>query len=1285
MSNRAHNKTVRGFLAAVRWAKQSSLWTSRALGWSAIAAALACAFVVLGLRYWLLPNVDQYREHIAGALSRAANVQITIGRISGNWDGMRPQLRLEEVTVFDSAGRRSLELARVDSTLAWRTLTDLQLHFHALDIYRPRIEARRDAGGVLWVAGIEIESRGGEEGGFARWLFQQRDVQVHDATVSWSDALRKAPPLTLTGVTVQLLNRGTRHRFGLRAVPPPELAGPLEVRGDLRGRSLETFSALNGKLFVQLDHADLAAWRAWVELPLEVTRGRGALRAWLTFGGDEITEMIADVRLAEVRTLLRRELPELELRSLGGRLTWKALADGFELALVKLALEGGGAKLAPTDFRIRLTQEKPGVQRGELQANAFDLAALVMLADRLPLDAGLRKSLVALAPRGNVHDATVRWRGEWWQPLEFSARGRFEALAFEPSGDLPGVTGFSGRFDANEKSGTLHLKAQRAGVHLPRAFAHPLALDALAAQIAWTRTPAHVEVKFNNVSFANADLAGTVSAAYRRAGQGPGEIDLVAGLTRADARRVAYYLPHQVPAKPKRWLEQAFVAGEASDVRVKLQGPLSEFPFRSEHRGLFQVTARVAGGTLHYSDAWPRIHEIEGDLEFRGSRMQFDARQGAIGTVRLGRVHAEIADVAADSPLLHVSGEAEGETAHFLTFVSRSPVGERIERFTDDFQARGPGRLVLKLAIPLAHAADTTLAGNLQLSGNHLTFDHSLPPLEQASGRIEFTESMARVPGLSGLFMGAPLSLTAAMKQDATLRIDLQGRADVEKLRAAGGPDWMKHLQGVTDWGGTITLRKKVPHVVLESSLVGISAHFPAPFGKSAASAIPLRIERRLTGAGEERLSLTYGELVRAELVRREQGEDRVIERGVVQLGGAAAGEPDRAGLWLRGTLKHLDADEWLQFVQLSGEARAAPIAGADLRLGHLDVFGRRFRDITVRTAAREGAVQIDLAGSQLQGSAVWRGEGSGSLSAQLKRLALPEAETRVTAAPARPPEKVRELPALDVVVDQFSVGERQLGALELKAVHRFRDWRIERLRLAAPESLLTADGVWQAWRSHPRTELNVKMEVADIGKALARWGYPPGVRGGNAKIEGRLAWSGSPQEFDYPTLSGDFVLEAAKGQFVKLEPGIAKLLGILSLQALPRRITLDFRDVFSEGLAFDSIRAPVAVVRGVASTEALRIESPSARVLMSGDVDLARETQKLRVRVSPHVAEGVSIAGALLGGPVAGIAAYLAQKILRDPLEQLISFEYQVTGAWSEPQVTRTERPAAAATGSVP
>jgi uncharacterized protein YhdP len=267
------------------------------------------------------------------------------------------------------------------------------------------------------------------------------------------------------------------------------------------------------------------------------------------------------------------------------------------------------------------------------------------------------------------------------------------------------------------------------------------------------------------------------------------------------------------------------------------------------------------------------------------------------------------------------------------------------------------------------------------------------------------------------------------------------------------------------------------------------------------------------------------------------------------------------------------------------------------------------------------------------------------------------------------------ELPALDVVVEQFQHGEKQLGRLELNAVHQDRDWRIEKLRLSNADSVVSAEGVWHGWQTQPRTQMNVKMEVTDIAKTLTRWGYPPGVRRGTAKIEGTLGWAGSPYDFDYPTLTGHLVVEAANGQFVKLEPGIGKLLGILSLQSLPRRITLDFRDVFSEGFAFDSIIGAVKIERGVATTENFRLQGPSARVVMAGEVDLARETQKLRVRVTPHISDSVSIAGALIGGPIAGVAAFLAQKILRDPLEQLVSFEYNVTGGWSDPQVAKVER----------
>ena len=86
-------------------------------------------------------------------------------------------------------------------------------------------------------------------------------------------------------------------------------------------------------------------------------------------------------------------------------------------------------------------------------------------------------------------------------------------------------------------------------------------------------------------------------------------------------------------------------------------------------------------------------------------------------------------------------------------------------------------------------------------------------------------------------------------------------------------------------------------------------------------------------------------------------------------------------------------------------------------------------------------------------------------------------------------------------------------------------------------------------------------------------------------------------------------------------------------------------------------------------------LRGPSARVVMGGRVDLARETQRLRVRVTPHLSDSVSLAGALIGGPVAGVATFLAQKILKDPIEELVSFEYDVTGGWSDPQVTKVAR----------
>jgi uncharacterized protein (TIGR02099 family) len=1278
------------FAAALRGLKRSSVWTWRALAWSVVAAALASAFFVLGLRYWFLPNIEAYREDIAQAVSRAANLRITIGSISADWDGIRPHLKLGDVTVYDEAGRRALDLSHVESTLSWRSLATRTLHFHALDIYRPHLEVRRDAQGVYSVAGIRLKTEDRTRGGFTEWLLQQRDVEVHDAAVVWTDELRGAPALTLSGVALQLVNRGDRHRFGMRAVPPAALASPLDVRGDVRGESLQVLSEWNGALFLQLDHVDLAAWSPWIDIPIEVTRGAGAVRSWLTFSHDALSEIVADVRLSALRTRLRKDLPQLDLDHVSGRLAWKELRDGFELSAAKLALSGAATKLDPADFRVRLTTDRSGVDHGEANADALDLAPLVMLADRLPLAEGFRAQLVAHDPRGRLNDVAVKWTGEWAQPQSYSVRGAFAGLAFNRRDRIPGVSGLTGAIDGTEKGGTLALVSHETALDMPAVFKAPLTFDTLAGQVAWSRTRERLDVKVNNVAFVNADAAGTLSGTYNTVPQGKGEVDLTGMLTRADARGVARYIPLTI-TRIRPWLERAFLAGRSNDVRFHMKGRLEDFPYPQDKRGVFHVTAKVTGGILDYAERWPRIDNIEGEFEFRGARMTIAARQGTVNGVKLSKVYAEIPDLKAIPEMLTVSGEAEGATSEFLSFIAKSPVSEMIERFTDGMQAQGPGRLALKLTLPLGDLQSTQLAGSFQFFNNNITIERDLPALEQASGRIDFTESSVRTPGLNGTFLGGPVTISGESQRDSTLRATLTGRASADNVRKAGGPAWMQHLKGAADWRGTLTLRKKVPHLVIESNLKGIASSLPAPFSKTAGESVALRIERRSTGAQTDRVSVAYGDIVKAELARRSDGKEARVERGVVRFGPGEIGELERPGVWVRGTVNRLDFDDWLAFNRGRESAGGFAFAGADVKFGELDFFGRHFSNLGLAMTPQAGAMHLVLTGRDIEGTATWRGEGKGRLSARLKKLVLPAAEVK----PAPPgggvpasaqPEKSPELPAVDMVVEQFHSGVKQLGRLELTAVPQDRGWKIEKLKLANADAVLTADGLWQGWLTEPRTQMNVRMDVTDIGKTLTRWGYPAGVRRGTAKIEGQLSWAGNPQDFDYPTLAGKLVVDAANGQFVKLDPGIAKLLGILSLQALPRRITLDFRDVFSEGFHFDTISGTLQVERGIMHTENFRIQGASARVVMAGDVDLARETQKLRVRVTPHLSESVSIAGALIGGPVAGAAMFLAQKILRDPIENFVSFEYNVAGSWSEPLVGKVERtPPAVAESSSP
>ena len=1262
----------------LKWVGVSSLWAYRIFTWGVLVLGLAFAAIVLGLRYWILPNIENHREYITRVVNERLKQKVTIGRIHANWDGLRPQLKVEGLTVYDSAGRPALELARVDNTLSWMSLLAFELRLYAADIHQPTLNIRRDPSGTVSIGGIVLTRRA-DGGGFADWLLRQRDIEIHDATIVWNDEQRGAPQLDLKHVSLQIYNQGRRHRFGLRATPPRELAAPLELRGDFTGDTVKALDDWNGKLFVQLDYADIAAWRTWTPFPIEFPRGAGALRAWLTFSHDRLVEAVADVRLANVLTRLAADLPELDLAELSGRIGWKESAAEFEVTTTRLGVTtASGLVLHPANFLLRTTKgdaRRPA--RGEMQADALDLATLATLADHLPVSPEARKRLTEFLPRGSLNDMVVRWTGEWREPRQYSVRGRFSGLSLNRSGRMPGFSGISGSLEANERGGTLALNSNKATVDMPLVFREAHEFESLTAQATWTRSGGETELRLNNVSFSNTHLAGTVFGNYRTADSVRGNIDLTGNLTRADARFASRYIPLVLGKNSREWLDAAFIAGQSNDVSLRLKGNLDEFPFPDGKGGLFQVAAKVTGGTLHYASGWPRIENLSGDLLFRGKRMDVNARQGTISNVRLAKVHVEIPDLAQAGQVLNVSGEAEGATADFFSFIEKSPVNDMIDHFTQGWQAQGAGKLQLKFSLPLQATAKSRVAGAFQFAGNTIVIAPELPAVEQAGGRIEFTESTVKAKNVTATVLGGPVTIGAASAPDGTVRVNVQGRINADNARrSAGNPYWAQQLRGSTDWRALITARKRTADVLIESSLQGLAADLPAPLAKTAAETLPFRFERRLLGGGQDALSVSFGEVVSMNLLRRVDGGRTAITRGVVRFGGPAA-EPERAGVWAGGSVKALDVDRWLAFLRQGGGDTRIEWGGIDLKFGTLDVLGRRYSNLALNASAQGGQWRAVVSGKELDGSATWQPQGRGRLTARMKTLAIPAPAPGAAAAPAsQPARKDTDLPALDLVAEQFINKEKSLGRLELTALPEGRDWRIERLRITNPESALTLDGIWQVGVTPPRTQINLKLETSDIGKLLVRLGYPEGVRRGTAKLEGALSWAAAPYDIDYPSLAGNFVLEAAKGQFVKLEPGIAKLLGILSLQSLPRRISLDFRDVFSDGFAFDEIVGTVKINRGVAAMDKFRIEGPAARVFMSGEVDIAQETQNLRVRISPHVSDTVSLAGAIVGGPIAGVAAFIAQKVLKDPLDRMISYEYGVTGTWSEPTVKRLDAP---------
>lgn len=909
---------------------------------------------------------------------------------------------------------------------------------------------------------------------------------------------------------------------------------------------------------------------------------------------------------------------------------------------------------------------------------------------------------------------------------------------------LPGLQGAELKIAMTQAGGRMDVRMGKTGVVFLPGILSPaeVPVNSLQAFAQWQKHSSPDGSAWHvpqwQLKLSNADLQGEWHGQWRQdpAGQGPGWLDLQGTIQQADASSAHRYLPVHLPESVRHYVRDAVIKGLYTGVKVKVKGDVAKLPFANPKEGEFLFSGRLkdvefdmvpAALLPKNSLAWPRLRGLQGQLTFDGLGMKLGQASARWGDVRSGAQlsggTAEITDMSRD-PLLQVGVEGKGAAPQLLTLVQQSPLDALLSGALHDAQASGAVQWRLKLGLPLLALEKSQVQGAVTLSGNDVRLTPSTPWLEKVQGTVQFTESGFGVSGAKARLLGGQVQLDGGLRPPAgpgsapSVQFLVQGQASAEGLRAAKDfyplDALTQRLSGSTAYTARLGWRQGQPELSVQSTLEGMAIDLPNPLGKTAHTSLPLSMQIRSLGQSpswQDQIQVALGTVASVHYVRDLSGAQPRVLRGSLALGVGPEQVPalPETGVTASAFIDRLLVDEWMALVPANNQDKTGGSPNLTtwqsylptrigLQANTLTADGRTLHQV-VAGGTREGTQwQANVDAQELSGHVAFRPSSDaqqGLLFARLSRLNLPPSTASdVESLLETPPT---QLPALDIVVNALELRGKQLGRVEIEALNSEArrtsntpgpEWQLKKFNITLPEGSLRSTGRWLAARSGSplrKTEMNFVLDVKNAGDLLTRLGTPGALRGGAGQLEGVISWQGSPLTLHYPSMDGRFDVRMGRGQFLKADAGAAKLLGVLSLQALPRRLLLDFRDVFSEGFAFDSVRGEVNIQHGMANTKNLQIQGVNAVVQLDGSADLARETQQLRVVILPEVDAGTaSLLAGIAVNPVVGLTTFLAQWFLQNPLSRASIQEFVIDGSWADPRVTRVE-PRAAQPGKSP
>ena len=1262
-----------------------------ALGWTAGVLVIALA-VLMALTQLLLPLVARHPQWVAAQLSARAQRPVSFTSMEGRWTPSGPLLVLHGVVVGAPTGQSAAPLRLPESELrldfgGWLLPSRHLLNVHVRGL---QLDLSHERDGAWRINGIGVAGDTTRQPLTLGRL--SVDLWLEDLRVEITDVAADQH-YTLLARQLRVSRQGSgRIRMGgaLRRAGVPTV---LHAIGDFRD------DGNSGRLWVALDDAELQPLLANVDIHgYRLSRGRGRVTAWLEWRDGKLLAalMRLDVDALSVSTLTAdADVSSVSLGTMHGLADMRRSADGY-----RLRWAGDDHSAAVVAVHQPGT---PGTSVG-VAARQWPLAQwLPLLALKPGLNPAVGNWLQHGHPRGVLAGASVRWNQiGGLHALEAT----FVDLGIDAVGKLPGLRQLHGVVRGDAQALTLEFPPQASELNLPSLFRHPLELSNLAGTLAFWKQDGAWILGMDALDFSGAGYAGQLRGelAFPERGGLP-VADLYATLEHAEvpAAKLFWPLGSMSPAT-MTWLDRALVAGTIDRAQVVLRGDLAQWPFR-EHAGRFEAHVPVRGLTLDYAVGWPRAEDVEVVADFINNSMHAVVSGGQSLGVRTDQAVADIADFGTAALDLSVRGSGSG--GNVMEFVAKSPIGSAQVETLNKLKLGGAATFALHLRLPLHDDGPPQLDGSAQLTAADLSAPAWNLKLDKITGPVHFDTHGVGASSLQSVFHGQPAALAFAIGDvaghaDTTVWAQVQGAWSLGDLvQEYPSLQWIGQASsGISNFTIGYTLARgpgAQQRVTIDSNLQGSTLNLPLPLHKASAAGLPLHVTLGLPIAGSD-LQITWG---RAAHARFRLADATRPLAGVLAFGEQMPQDMPAEGLAIRGHADPLDVTGWVQrTVGGSDNDSGTPaLQGIHVATDHALWFGRPLGAMQIDATRQADSLKFSVAGPAMAGTIVVPGSDLKRLgiTARMQRLYWPKtveaspagagqatpadgAHAAVVAAvpdnPADTGINPAALPPMHLWISDLRLGESRLGDARLESWPTAQGMHVEQLRALSKDVQITASGDWNGSAHDSHTRMRINFSAEDLGAMLGAFGFDGLVDGGktHALIDGR--WPGSPTAFSLATMDGSLNVKVQGGRIPDAaSPGVGRLLGLVSLTELPRRLTLDFGDVFGKGLAFDSITGDFRLAGGNATTNNLAIIGSSADISISGRTGLRTRDYDQQLHVVPHVGNSLPLVGAVVGGPVGAAAGFAMQSLLGKGLNRAAGVSYRITGSWDKPVMTLVEK----------